>query len=909
MTTNTCPTCSGELLTSNGQIFCPACLLQQGMRSSTYGAGARIAWKPPETEQLAAAFPHLDIQELLGAGGMGAVFRVRQKELDRIAALKVLPGEMATTPGFAERFLREARLLASLSHPHIVTVYEFGQREGIFFLLMEFVDGVTLRQALRAEPIKKLGSKETLAIVGQLCDALQFAHDEGVVHRDIKPENILIDKRGRVKIADFGLARLLGQSPTMPTLTGTHQLMGTPAYMAPEQIEGLPGIDHRADIYSMGVVFYELLTGELPLGRFSPPSERAETDVRLDEVVLRTLAKEPNRRYQQASEVKVDVDALRMPAVAAHSSQKAGRRRWIGRGVVGFIAGVLATPVIAGLMYLFLEARVQNQQQQVALAKYHTAQLNERRAAETARELAQRQQATADAAVALSQNSSEGAAAYSPGMQGMASAGGEMGMGGMGGEMATGAAAMDQTIVYSESGPILSESYFQFSLSSEQRAAVNRILKEIHERYLREEALHSLVSVEAGGTLTTEIRPFPEQLRQIENALWTQLDDIVSVETQREFRDHLNLFGTGLYSEPAMMGAGMMAGGMMMGAGMSSGMGGPGMAGFPPASIHRGQPGLLGWDQSLLPLSIRIARTGRWFDWRISSAQQDFGNIKAPSLSPAIHRFYRDAGPWMAVANARSAYASKDWIGLSDSFSSAGQLRELLRAFAFGAAMELRWSKLGDDQAKELLTRYSRKHSEEIARSPQLLDLFGASRGEFSVVGKLLPGKQLYGEPAAGTQVANKPEDGLEGLILQLRDADASNADAVIDSAAETMPDEYPRHLFAIWALNTGLFGDDELEFELISGEVSSYSGSGDMASATITNAAGQSETIRFIFADGQWKIHAVGSAERLLRLLQQSTVSEQPAVPDAPVEKAVEEAAPPEVSPSTPEVPNSGST
>jgi len=257
---------------------------------------------------------------------------------------------MAADAGFTERFLREARLLASLSHPHIVTVYEFGQRDGIYFLLMEFIDGVTLRQALRAEPIKKLASKETLAIVGQLCDALQFAHDEGVVHRDIKPENILIDKRGRVKIADFGLARLLGQSPTMPTLTGTHQLMGTPAYMAPEQIEGLPGIDHRADIYSMGVVFYELLTGELPLGRFSPPSERAETDVRLDEVVLRTLAREPDRRYQQASQVKVDVEALRSPAVAVNPFAMPARRRWIGKGVVGFIVGVLATFFVAVLL-------------------------------------------------------------------------------------------------------------------------------------------------------------------------------------------------------------------------------------------------------------------------------------------------------------------------------------------------------------------------------------------------------------------------------------------------------------------------------------------------------------------------------------------------------------------------------
>ena len=219
-------------------------------------------------EELAAKFPQLEIQNLLGRGGMGAVYKVQQKDLGRTAALKILPDVIAKDPSFAERFLREARLLASLSHPHIVTVYEFGQREGVYFLLMEYVDGVTLRQASQAEPIRRLSSKDALAVVGQLCDALQFAHDEGVVHRDIKPENILIDKRGRVKIADFGLARLLGKPADLPTLTRTNQLMGTPAYMAPEQIEGQAVIDHRADIYSLGVVFDELLTGELPLGRF-----------------------------------------------------------------------------------------------------------------------------------------------------------------------------------------------------------------------------------------------------------------------------------------------------------------------------------------------------------------------------------------------------------------------------------------------------------------------------------------------------------------------------------------------------------------------------------------------------------------------------------------------------------------
>jgi hypothetical protein len=155
---------------------------------------------------------------------------------------------------------------------------------------------------------RTLSPGDALRIVPQVCEALQFAHDAGIVHRDIKPENILVDTQGRVKIADFGLAKLL--SPTAPadlTLTAEHDVLGTPRYMAPEQIEHPADVDHRADIYSLGVVLYEMLTGELPLGRFAPPSQKVRVDVRLDEVVLRTLEKEPSRRYQHASDVKTDL--------------------------------------------------------------------------------------------------------------------------------------------------------------------------------------------------------------------------------------------------------------------------------------------------------------------------------------------------------------------------------------------------------------------------------------------------------------------------------------------------------------------------------------------------------------------------------------------------------------------------
>lgn len=263
--------------------------------------------QPPTLGRLAELFPSLEIIELVGAGGMGAVYKARQPGLDRLVALKVLPPEFDHDIKFALRFTREARTLAKLSHPNIVPVFEFGSVEDIYFFLMEFVDGSTLRDVVSAG---ELSPEHALAIVPHLCDALQYAHDKGIVHRDIKPENILIAADGTVKITDFGLSRILGEDGHEGTLTATHQVMGTPRYMAPEQLEGSHGVDHRADIYSLGVVFYEMLTGELPIGRFAVPSKKAEIDVRLDEVVLRTLEKEPQRRYQHASHVKSDMQSI-----------------------------------------------------------------------------------------------------------------------------------------------------------------------------------------------------------------------------------------------------------------------------------------------------------------------------------------------------------------------------------------------------------------------------------------------------------------------------------------------------------------------------------------------------------------------------------------------------------------------
>ena len=326
-TTPLCPSCGKPLALNAPKGLCAECLLKAGFPTGTQTDGGDSKFVPPSPQELAAHFPQLEILELIGRGGMGAVYKARQKQLDRIVALKILPPGIGEQGGFAERFAREAKALARLNHPGIVTLYEFGEANGLFFFLMEFVDGVNLRQLLQGG---RVASREALAIVPQICDALQYAHDQGIVHRDIKPENILMDRRGRVKVADFGLARLMGIETELPgsggsvatavTLTEAGKVMGTPQYMAPEQKERPTEVDHRADIYALGVVFYQMLTGELPDRRLEPPSKKVQLDVRLDEIVLRALEREPDLRYQQASVLKTEVESMSGRADRASSS-------------------------------------------------------------------------------------------------------------------------------------------------------------------------------------------------------------------------------------------------------------------------------------------------------------------------------------------------------------------------------------------------------------------------------------------------------------------------------------------------------------------------------------------------------------------------------------------------------------
>jgi tRNA A-37 threonylcarbamoyl transferase component Bud32 len=285
---------------------------------------------PPDIEAVQEAFPQLEVIELIGQGGMGAVYKARQKSLDRFVAIKLLTRKSVGGQDFESRFTREAKALAELNHPNIVTIHDFGQAGGFYFLLMEFVDGVNLRQAMDAG---RMSPAQALSIVPPVCEALTFAHSRGIVHRDIKPENLLLDKGGHVKIADFGIARIVrlpadhtasdvGKSiqpqDSSSSLTG-NVVLGTPNYMAPEQVQNPEAVDQRADVYSLGVVLYEMLTGELPRGSIEMPSRKVQVDVRLDEIVMRALDRNPELRWPTTAALKAQLATFSAAEVRQNS--------------------------------------------------------------------------------------------------------------------------------------------------------------------------------------------------------------------------------------------------------------------------------------------------------------------------------------------------------------------------------------------------------------------------------------------------------------------------------------------------------------------------------------------------------------------------------------------------------------
>jgi serine/threonine-protein kinase len=279
-----CPRCGASV---DGRLgICPRCVLEGDLTPALLGGS-------------------LELIEEVGRGGMGTVWKARHLRLGRIVAVKFLSEALAAEEEFAQRFEREAQALARLNHPRIVAVHDCGSDDGRPYIVMEYVDGAPLSEhlPLPADRVREIGL--------DVLDALDYAHRQGIVHRDIKPQNVLVDRQGRAKVTDFGIARLVGD-PSGMTVTTAGRVVGTPAYMAPEALDGAPP-DVRMDVYSMGVLLHETLTGQRPGGRpVTLPGS-------LGRVIARAVAADPAARYPSAAAMRADLDAAEVahsPAVA-----------------------------------------------------------------------------------------------------------------------------------------------------------------------------------------------------------------------------------------------------------------------------------------------------------------------------------------------------------------------------------------------------------------------------------------------------------------------------------------------------------------------------------------------------------------------------------------------------------------
>ena len=309
----------------------------------------------------AALAPEYEVERVLGTGGMGAVFLARDLRLDRHVAVKVVAPELATSAALRQRFLREARTIARLRHPHIVDVYTAGESGGVLYFIMRCVDGESLRDVLERE--KRLSPARAAVILRDLADALAYAHAQGVVHRDIKPENVLIDSRsGTAHLTDFGVARAF--EATDDRVTGTGLIVGSPRYMSPEQAAGERELDGRSDIYSLGLLGYEMLTGEPTFSGASPVSVIAKqiTEVpppvatRVDGVppalghaIDRAVAKDPNERWPDAGAMTTALGDAVQGRTEGHAAAPRGPR---SRRRLAILGGAAAVVLIVGGIWL-----------------------------------------------------------------------------------------------------------------------------------------------------------------------------------------------------------------------------------------------------------------------------------------------------------------------------------------------------------------------------------------------------------------------------------------------------------------------------------------------------------------------------------------------------------------------------
>jgi hypothetical protein len=357
-----CPACQGSVELENpgleNEVVCPSC--GSGFRP---GTASTVVWSGPEGKKQLGRFTLLD---QIGTGSFGTVYRARDPDLEREVAIKVPRATCVPTGTDFERFLREARSVARLRHPAIVSIHEVGHQEGTPYLISEFVPGLSLADLLTG---RRFSAEETARVVAELADALEYAHRQGVIHRDVKPSNILLDEENRPHLMDFGLAKYTEGGGN---LTQEGEVLGTPAYMSPEQARGeARAVDGRTDVYSLGVILYQMLTGELPFRGNArmllhqvlhdeprPPSHLDRGVPRdLETICLKAMARDPDQRYQTAGQLAQDLRRfLAGEAVLARRAGPVGQAlRWLRRRreVVWGLGGALAAGCIALVFLLF----------------------------------------------------------------------------------------------------------------------------------------------------------------------------------------------------------------------------------------------------------------------------------------------------------------------------------------------------------------------------------------------------------------------------------------------------------------------------------------------------------------------------------------------------------------------------
>ena len=309
-----CPQCSGELPAQATEGLCPRCLMTEalqstGPKSSSVTKASTGPWQPPAAEELQKLLPQYEITMLLGRGGMGAVYRGRQISLDRPVAIKIISNVLdEADASYGERFKNEARAMAKLNHPGIVAVHDYGETSnGILYIVMEYIEGTDVARMIAKQ--KRLHTEHAMAITAHVCDALAYAHERGIIHRDIKPANIMVSNDGVVKVADFGLAKMTQSGESGLTQSG--MAMGTLHYMAPESLMLGSAADHRADIYAVGVMLYQMLTGKVPHGMFELPSMQIPgLDPRYDAIIAQAMREDRDIRYQSVRELRQGLDNI-----------------------------------------------------------------------------------------------------------------------------------------------------------------------------------------------------------------------------------------------------------------------------------------------------------------------------------------------------------------------------------------------------------------------------------------------------------------------------------------------------------------------------------------------------------------------------------------------------------------------